>query len=210
MLPTMCCTCFLSAPPLPTRPSFTSLAAYSLTGRSRATQAAIAAPRACPSFSALIALLDRNTCSTATSSEADLTSQCPADNTQAFPKARFVTNLALGSGAFYQWLYKPYRAGKFEKGANGRTMTIVKGVAAGAFAAKQLKDATANVKADPTLCKVFITPLTKLSNTLDGLRGKITSGDLGAIAGAGTAMDQLLSTAKSNGLNVTPQENVKL
>lgn len=148
--------------------------------------------------------------SAATSSDADLTSQCPAENTQAFPKARFVTNLALGSGAFYQWLYKPYRAGKFQKGADGRTMTIVKGVAAGAFAAKQLKDATANVKADPTLCKVFITPLTKLSNTLEGLRSKITSGDLSAIAGAGTAMDELLSTAKSRGIDVVPQENVKL
>lgn len=143
-------------------------------------------------------------------SDQDLTSQCPTDNTQAFPKARFVTNLALGSGAFYQWLYKPYKAGKFEKGASGRTLTIVKGVAAGAFAAKQLKDATNNVKADPTLCKVFINPLTKLSNTLDGLKGKITSGDLGSIAGAGTAMDELLSTAKNKGMNITPQENVKL
>ncbi len=148
--------------------------------------------------------------STASASGQDLTSQCPTDNTQAFPKARFVTNLALGSGAFYQWLYKPYKAGKFEKGANGRTFTIVKGVAAGAFAAKQLKDATNNVKSDPTLCKVFINPLTKLSNTLEGMKGKITSGDLGSIAGAGTAMDELLSTAKSKGIDVTPQENVKL
>lgn len=145
----------------------------------------------------------------ASASDQDLTSQCPTDNTQSFAKTRFVTNLALGSGAFYQWLYKPYQAGKFQQGANGRTMTIVKAGLAAAFAGKQLKDATANVKADPTLCKVFITPLTKLSNTLDGLKGKITSGDLGAIAGAGTAMDQLLSTAKSNGVNVTPQENVK-
>ncbi|MBK7721372.1 MAG: hypothetical protein IPI32_03845 [Austwickia sp.] len=147
---------------------------------------------------------------TAAADPQDLTSQCPADNTQAFPKARFVTNLALGSGAFYQWLYKPYKAGKFEKGASGRTMTMIKAGLAGAFAAKQLKDATNNVKADPTLCKAFITPLTKLSNTLEGLKGNITSGDFGAIAGAGTAMDQLLSTAKSKGIEVTPQENVKL
>lgn len=143
-------------------------------------------------------------------STADPVSQCPADNTQAFPKTRFVTNLALGSGAFYQWLYKPYRAGKFQKGVNGRTMTVVKGGLAGAFAAKQLKDATKNVKADPGLCKVFINPLTKLSNTLDGLKDSIASGDLGAIAGAGSAMDELLNTAKSEGIEVTPQESVKL
>ncbi len=144
------------------------------------------------------------------SGNGDLTRQCPTDNTQAFPKTRFVTNLALGSGAFYQWLYKPYRAGKFTKGADGRTMALVKAGLAGAFAAKQFKDATENVKADPTLCKAFITPLTKLSNTMDNLKGQVTSGDLSAIAGAGTAVDGLLNMAKQNGMNVVPQENVKL
>jgi hypothetical protein len=52
----MCWIWALSAPPVPTTASFTSLAAYSLTGRSRSTTALIAAPRAWPSLSAESAL----------------------------------------------------------------------------------------------------------------------------------------------------------
>lgn len=138
----------------------------------------------------------------------DPASQCPAQSTQKFAKTRFVTNLALSSGAFYQWLYKPYQAGKFTKGAKGRTTALVKASLAGAFAAKQLNDATKNVKADPTLCKAFITPLTSLSKTLDSVKDKVKGGDVSALAGAGTAMDELLNTAKKQGMNITPKTDV--
>lgn len=151
-----------------------------------------------------------STVSSTASSTAAATADCPTDNTQAFPKARFVTNLALGSGAFYQWIFKPYQAGKFAQGADGRTMALIKAGLAGAFAAKQLKDATNNVKSDPTLCKVFIGPLTALQNQVDGLGDKIKSGDLAAVTGAATGIDDLLKTAKNNGIDVTPDENVKL
>ncbi|MGC5409957.1 hypothetical protein ACPXCX_40380, partial [Streptomyces sp. DT225] len=40
---------------------------------------------------------------------------------QKWAKTRFVANAGLAAGATYQWIVKPYRAGKFKKGADGRT-----------------------------------------------------------------------------------------
>src|SRR6185312_318381 len=59
--PIMCCTCALSARPLPTTDCLTSVAAYSCTTIPRLTTSQIAAPRACPSFSAESALRAMNT-----------------------------------------------------------------------------------------------------------------------------------------------------
>ena len=55
------------------------------------------------------------------SSTTNAASSCPTDNTQAFPKVRFVTNLGLAGGAFHRWVWKPYQAGTFKQGADGRT-----------------------------------------------------------------------------------------
>lgn len=137
--------------------------------------------------------------------DADPAASCPTDNTQSFAKTRFVANVALAAGASYQWLVKPYQAGKFQKGADGRTLALVKAGLAGAFAAKQIKDATNNVKADPTLCKVFITPMTKLSQQLDGIGDKIRGGDLAAVGALGGSLTQIQDLAKSKGMEINPQ-----
>src|SRR5690606_32019368 len=65
---TMCCTCAFSAAPPPTRDCLTRRGAYSCTGRPCRTTVAMAAPRACPSFSAEVADLSMNTDSIATTS----------------------------------------------------------------------------------------------------------------------------------------------
>src|SRR5579859_7490159 len=54
---TMCCTCSLLAPPLPTTESFTSRGVYSCSGTGRTRVPQMAAARACPSLSALSAFL---------------------------------------------------------------------------------------------------------------------------------------------------------
>lgn len=138
----------------------------------------------------------------AAASTGDAASQCPTDNTQKFAKTRFVTNVGLAGGSFYQWIYKPYQAGKFKQGADGRTVALVKAAAAGAFAAKQVKDATNNVKADPTLCKAFIGPMTKLQNQLETVGTKIRSGDVSGIADTAATVGGISSLAKQNGLNI--------
>lgn len=45
---------------------------------------------------------------------------------QKLAKTRFVANAGLAAGATYQWIVKPYKKGKFKKGANGRTFTLIK------------------------------------------------------------------------------------
>ncbi|MER6781743.1 hypothetical protein ABT331_33245 [Streptomyces sp. NPDC000659] len=97
---------------------------------------------------------------------------------QKFAKTRFVANAGLAAGATYQWIIKPYRAGKFKKGANGRTFALVKAGLAGAFAYNRLKAAADNAKGDPLLSKA-VAPLTAGIESLKGLGSKLRKGDAG-------------------------------
>jgi hypothetical protein len=42
---------------------------------------------------------------------------CPTSNTKSFAKTKFVLHAGLAFGAFHRYLYKPYQAGTFNKGA---------------------------------------------------------------------------------------------
>lgn len=95
---------------------------------------------------------------------------------QKLAKTRFVANAGLAAGATYQWIIKPARAGKFKKGADGRTFALVKGGLAGAFAYNRLKAAADNAKGDPTLSKL-VAPLTSGIDALKDLPGKLRKGD---------------------------------
>ncbi len=97
---------------------------------------------------------------------------------QKFSKARFVANAGLAAGATYQWIIKPYRAGKFKKGAKGRTFALIKAGLAGAFAYNRLKAAADNAKGDPLLSKA-VAPLTAGIASLKGLGSKLRKGDAG-------------------------------
>ncbi|WP_330334998.1 hypothetical protein OHS33_10835 [Streptomyces sp. NBC_00536] len=104
----------------------------------------------------------------------------PSPSTQAekqkFAKTRFVANAGLAAGATYQWIIKPYRAGKFKKGASGRKFALVKAGLAGAFAYNRLKAAADNAKGDPLLSKA-VGPLTAGIDSLKGLGSKLRKGD---------------------------------
>ncbi|MFD7555407.1 MULTISPECIES: hypothetical protein [unclassified Streptomyces] len=97
---------------------------------------------------------------------------------QKFAKTRFVANAGLAAGATYQWIIKPYRAGKFKKGAKGRTFALVKAGLAGAFAYNRLKAAAENAKGDPLLSKA-VAPLTVGIESLKGLGTKLRKGQAG-------------------------------
>ncbi|MFD8633404.1 hypothetical protein [Streptomyces sp. NPDC059533] len=115
--------------------------------------------------------------------EADeLAAATPSPSTSAerqkFAKARFVANAGLAAGATYQWIIKPYQAGKFKKGAKGRTFALVKAGLAGAFAYNRLKAAVTNAKGDPLLSKA-VAPLTAGIESLKGLSTKLRKGQAG-------------------------------
>ncbi|MER5733656.1 hypothetical protein ABT084_35880 [Streptomyces sp. NPDC002138] len=95
---------------------------------------------------------------------------------QKFAKTRFVANAGLAAGATYQWIIKPYRAGKFKKGASGRKFALVKAGLAGVFAYNRLKAAADNAKGDPLLSKAM-GPLTAGIESLKGLGSKLRKGD---------------------------------
>lgn len=98
---------------------------------------------------------------------------------QKYAKTRFVANAGLAAGATYQWIVKPYRAGKFKKGADGRTFALVKAGLAGGFAYNRLKAASVNAKGDPLLAKA-VAPLTAGIESLKGLGTKLRKGEAGA------------------------------
>ncbi|MFF3734807.1 hypothetical protein ACFYXM_32130 [Streptomyces sp. NPDC002476] len=122
---------------------------------------------------------------------------------QRLAKTRFVANAGLAAGATYQWIVKPYRAGKFKKGADGRQLTLVKAGLAGGFAYDRLKAAVANAKGDPLLSKA-VAPLTAGIESLKGLgeklrRGQAGEGDIGAFE---DVIDNVKGAGRSAGAEV--------
>ncbi|MCX5378586.1 hypothetical protein [Streptomyces sp. NBC_00091] len=112
----------------------------------------------------------------------ELAASTPSPSTSAekqkFAKTRFVANAGLAAGATYQWIIKPYREGKFKKGASGRTFALIKAGLAGAFAYNRLKAAAENAKGDPLLSKAM-GPLTAGIDSLKGLGTKLRKGEAG-------------------------------
>ncbi|GGU84893.1 hypothetical protein GCM10010275_20050 [Streptomyces litmocidini] len=97
---------------------------------------------------------------------------------QKLAKTRFVANAGLAAGATYQWIVKPYRAGKFKKGADGRTFALVKAGLAGAFTYNRLKAALNNAEGDPLLSKA-VAPLSAGIDSLKDLGTKLRKGEAG-------------------------------
>lgn len=128
---------------------------------------------------------------------------CPTDNTKAFPKTRFVADVGLIAGSFHHWIWKPYKKGKFTKGADGRTFALVKAGAASLLIAKLTKNAVSNVKASPALCNSIGEPLQKLSNAVSGLTGKLKKGDFSSLTTISGLVTTITGSMAGSGMKVT-------
>ncbi|MGW7092054.1 hypothetical protein [Streptomyces sp. NPDC054874] len=122
---------------------------------------------------------------------------------QRLAKTRFVANAGLAAGATYQWIVKPYRAGTFKKGAEGRRFALVKAGLAGGFAYNRLKAAAENAKGDPLLSKA-VAPLTAGIESLKELgtklrKGEAGEGDVGAFE---SVVDSIKNAGKDAGAEV--------
>lgn len=120
---------------------------------------------------------------------------------QKFAKTRFVANAGLAVGATYQWIIKPYRKGKFKKGAHGRKLALVKAGVAGAFAYNRLKAAVKNAKGDPLLSKA-VAPLTAGIDKLKDLPSKLRKGDGAAVNSFDDVINSVKDAGKSAGAEV--------
>ena len=131
---------------------------------------------------------------------------CPTENTRSFAKTRFVAD--LGGAAFLtkRYIYGPYRDGKFRKGASGRTVAVVKAGVAAATSVKLLKNARDNAQANPTLCTSIAGPLSAASASLGGVTTALSSGNLAALGGLGSALDALRGLAGKAGVDVPEQQ----
>ncbi|MFD3926361.1 hypothetical protein [Streptomyces sp. NPDC058614] len=125
---------------------------------------------------------------------------------QKFAKTRFVVNAGLAAGATYQWIVKPWKAGKFKKGAKGRRLALVKAGLAGAFTYNRLKAATKNAQGDPTLAKA-VAPLAAGIDALKDLPSKLRKGDsTDAVVGSfDDIINDVKDAGKSAGAEVTDQ-----
>ncbi|MEU1278959.1 hypothetical protein [Streptomyces sp. NPDC005805] len=133
---------------------------------------------------------------TAAASASPAASVSASAEQQKFAKTRFVANAGLAAGATYQWIVKPYREGKFAKGAEGRTFALVKAGLAGTFAYNRLKAATENAKGDPLLAKA-VAPLTAGIEQLKELGTKLRKGEAGA--GDVASFESVIKSVKEAG-----------
>ncbi|WP_433397187.1 hypothetical protein [Streptomyces sp. CA-146814] len=143
--------------------------------------------------------------STGASVSASATGPSPSASTekQRLAKTRFVANAGLAAGATYQWIVKPYRAGTFKKGADGRTFALVKAGLAGGFAYNRLKAAAENAKGDPLLSKA-VAPLTAGIESLQGMATKLRNGEAGEgdIGAFESVIDSIKNAGKDAGAEV--------
>ena len=112
---------------------------------------------------------------TASSTASPSAASCASVGTRKIPKTRLLADLALAYGAFHRYLYKPYKAGAFRKGADGRIKAVIKAGLATAVIVKLLSNAKENAAADPTLCK-YVPSMDNIKASLSTLADKIKGG----------------------------------
>lgn len=143
------------------------------------------------------------TTSTGTGTSTVSSADCPAENTTSFAKTKFVLHTGLAAGTFHRWIYKPFKAGTFKKGADGRIRAMVKAGAIALFDVHEVKKAIADVKANPTLCKVLYKPLSALQDQFSKLKSKIIHGDTSSLEGIEGAVTSVSSLSSANGVAIT-------
>jgi hypothetical protein len=117
-------------------------------------------------------------------------------------KTKFALHTGIAAAGFYRYIYKPYRAGAFQKGDEGRRKALVKAAAAAAVAAHELRVASKDARCDGPALKKLAAPLDAVVGPLDSLRGLPTGGGLGAIATAQAALSRLTKASADAGVPV--------
>ncbi|MBE7160889.1 MAG: hypothetical protein INR72_06545 [Williamsia herbipolensis] len=135
---------------------------------------------------------------------------CPTSNTTSFAKTKFVAHSGLAFGAFHRYLYKPYKAGTFTKGADGRLTAFAKGGLAALFIKREIRLASEDVKANPTLCRTIAAPLARIGDTVQSAFDKAKSGDASGLDDVQSAVTSVSSSSKKDGVDITENDNPDL
>lgn len=145
-----------------------------------------------------------------TAGSATGSTQCPTSNTTSFAKTKFVLHTGLAFGAFHRYVYKPFKAGSFKSGTSGRIKTILKAGAAALFIKREVRLASEDVKANPTLCKTLAAPLAKVGDGISGAISKLKGGDTSAIEDLNSTISGAKDAAGKQGAAITENENAPL
>jgi hypothetical protein len=133
------------------------------------------------------------------SDAAPVDSTCPANATTTFAKSKFLLHAGLAFGAFHRYLWKPYQAGTFGKGAGGRVTAFVKGGLAALF-----------VKADPTLCRSIAAPLASIGNDVQGAVDKLKGGDASDLGRVDSSITSAENAANKGGAPIVENNDPDL
>jgi len=139
-----------------------------------------------------------------------ITQTCAAQATTPFAKTKFVAHSGLAFGAFHRYLWKPFQAGTFKKGAHGRVTGFIKGGLAALFVKREIRLATTDVQADPTLCKSIIAPLDKIGDTVQSAFDKLKGGDASGITDLNSSIGSIESTSQKDGVAIQEDENADI
>ncbi len=137
-------------------------------------------------------------------------SQCPTSNATSFAKTKFLLHTGLAFGAFHRYLYKPFQAGDFKSGAHGRIASFVKAGTSALFIKREVRLASEDVKANPTLCKAIAAPLKTVGDTISGAVTSLKGGNASGITAVQSAVTAAESNASSAGTPIKEDANAPL
>jgi hypothetical protein len=146
-------------------------------------------------------------CGTKTVTQTGANGQVTAETVPSvhFAKTKFVVHVGLAFGAFHRYIFKPFRAGAFRAGAQGRLKALFKGGTAALFAVHELRTAHEDALSDDRL-----RPLAERVERLLGGLGRLGSALKGGtmnpslILGSASAVASL--GAASNGVGAAIKE----
>ena len=134
---------------------------------------------------------------------------CPSE-ASGFAKTKFAAHAALGFGAFHRYIYKPYRAGTFRSGAHGRLAAFIKAGLAALFVKREIRLAFAAAQNSPALCKVVVSPMRTVSETVQAAVSNLKHGDASGIGSVESAISQVESQASSQGAKIVENASAPL
>lgn len=124
-----------------------------------------------------------------------------------FDKTRFLLHMGVAFFAFHHFIYEPFKAHAFSKGAPHRTSSIVKAGLAALFAAHEVKVAYGIAKgsSSPTLRKL-VSPISKLASTFSSAGTKFKNNPStysdSAVNSMGGSVNYIGSTASKGGYGI--------
>lgn len=133
---------------------------------------------------------------------------CPKTETGHLAKSKFVLHAGLAAGAFYKFIFQPFRAGRLSFHLHNLA-SLAEAALAGAFVVHEVDVAKSDAAQDPTLCKVVIKPLDDVYNALASVVHKLKSGgasstNIDPISSGFDSLHNQASSAGSSFQNTTP------